>query len=168
MNILKFFSFLNLLLQYRNGYSIFQAYLAQVDSSNSYTAQYPFDECDNEYFTEQLGFSANVKGGLEKTYCIDPDLYTNISFSLAQVSPLGETTNAVKFILIQTCEGSSCSDDENSKYQEAISQIQDVKVFIKFYTPNPLKLKNVLQSQVISYTLTSSYKRQQYIIKIII
>ena len=80
MNILKFFSFLNLLLQYRNGYSIFQAYLAQVDSSNSYTAQYPFDEYDNEYFTEQLCFSVTVKGGLEKTYCIAPDLYTNKVF----------------------------------------------------------------------------------------
>ena len=138
--------------------SIFRAYLTQIDSSESYTAQYPFEECDNEYFAEQLGFSANVKGGLEKTYCIDPDQYSNMTFSLAQISPLGETTNAVKFVLIQTCEGSSCTDDENSKFKEAINQIQDVKVFIKCYTPNPLKMKNVLQSQVISFTLTNNYK----------
>jgi hypothetical protein len=139
--------------------SIFQAYLTQVDaSSNSFTSQYPFEECDNEYFSEQLGFSANVKGGLEKTYCIDPEQYTNLSFSLAQVSPLGETTNSVKFVLMQTCDGSSCSDDENSKFEEAINQIQDVKVFIKSFTPNPLKMKNVLQSQVNSFTLTNKYK----------
>ena len=138
--------------------SIFRAYLTQIDSSESYTAQYPFEECDNEYFAEQLGFSANVKGGLEKTYCIDPDQYSSMTFSLAQISPLGETTNAVKFVLIQTCEGSSCTDDENSKFKEAINKIQDVKVFIKCYTPNPLKMKNVLQSQVISFTLTNNYK----------
>ena len=139
--------------------SIFQAYLTQVDaSSNSFTSQYPFEECDNEYFSEQLGFSANVRGGLEKTYCINPEQYTNLSFSLAQVSPLGETTNSVKFVLMQTCDGSSCSDDENSKFEEAINQIQDVKVFIKSFTPNPLKMKNVLQSQVNSFTLTNKYK----------
>ncbi len=139
--------------------SIFQAYLTQVDaSSNSFSSQYPFEECDNEYFSEQLGFSATVKGGLEKTYCIDPEQYSNLSFSLAQVSPLGETTNSVKFVLMQTCDGSSCSDDENSKFEEAINQIQDVKVFIKSFTPNPLKMKNVLQSQVNSFTLTNKYK----------
>ena len=139
--------------------SIFQAYLTQVNaSSDSFSAQYPFEECDNEYFSQQLGFSAYVKGGLEKTYCIDPEKYNNMTFSLAQISPLGETTNSVKFVLMQTCDGDSCSDDENSKFKEAINQIQDVKVFIKSYTPNPLKMKNPLQSEVTSFTLTNTYK----------
>ena len=139
--------------------SIFQAYLTQVNATtNSYSAQYPFEECDNEYFSEQLGFSATVKGGLEKTYCINPETYNEMNFDLAQVSPLGETTNSVQFILEQTCSGSSCTDDENTNFQDTMDQIKDVKVFIKCSTPNPLKMKNVLQTQVISLTLSSSSK----------
>ena len=141
--------------------SIFQAYLTQINATdNSYMAQYPFDECDNEYFSEQLGFSANVRGGLEKTYCINASNYNSdeMTFSLAQVSPLGETTNSVQFILMQTCNSGSCTDDENSKFKETINSIQDVKVFIKSHTPNPLNMNNPLQSEVISFTLTNTYK----------
>ena len=141
--------------------SIFQAYLTQINATdNSYMAQYPFNECDNEYFSEQLGFSANVRGGLEKTYCINASNYNSdeMTFSLAQVSPLGETTNSVQFILMQTCNSGSCTDDENSKFKETISSIKDVKVFIKSHTPNPLNMNNPLQSEVISFTLTSTYK----------
>ena len=141
--------------------SIFQAYLTQINATdNSYMAQYPFNECDNEYFSEQLGFSANVRGRLEKTYCINASNYNSdeMTFSLAQVSPLGETTNSVQFILMQTCNSGSCTDDENSKFKETISSIKDVKVFIKSHTPNPLNMNNPLQSEVISFTLTSTYK----------
>ena len=141
--------------------SIFQAYLTQINATdNSFMAQYPFEECDNEYFSEQLGFSANVRGGLEKTYCINANKYNSdeMTFSLAQVSPLGETTNSVQFILMQTCNSGSCTDDENSKFKETINSIQDVKVFIKSYTPNPLNMNNPLQSEVISFTLTNTYK----------
>ena len=141
--------------------SIFQAYLTQINASdNSYMLQYPFEECDNEYFSAQLGFSANVRGGLEKTYCINANKYNSdeMTFSLAQVSPLGETTNSVQFILMQTCSSGACTDDENTKFKETINSIQDVKVFIKSYTPNPLNMKNPLQSEVISFTLTSTYK----------
>ena len=141
--------------------SIFQAYLTQINATdNSFMAQYPFEECDNEYFSEQLGFSANVRGGLEKTYCINASNYNSdeMTFSLAQVSPLGETTNSVQFILMQTCNSGSCTDDENSKFKETINSIQDVKVFIKSHTPNPLNMNNPLQSEVISFTLTNTYK----------
>ena len=141
--------------------SIFQAYLTQINATdNSFMFQYPFDECDNDYFIEELGFSDSVKGGLEKTYCINKTIYGNndMTFSLAQTSPLGETTNAVQFILMQTCSGESCTDDENTKFEETISSIKDVKVFIKTITPNPLKMKNPLQNEIITFTLTNNFK----------
>ena len=141
--------------------SIFQAYLTQINATdNSFMFQYPFDECDNDYFVEQLGFSDSVKGGLDKTYCINKTIYgsNDMTFSLAQTSPLGETTNAVQFILMQTCSGESCTDDENTKFEETISSIQDVKVFIKTITPNPLKMKNPLQNEVITFNLNSNFK----------
>ena len=141
--------------------SIFQAYLTQINATdNSFMFQYPFDECDNDYFVEQLGFSNSVKGGLDKTYCINKTIYgsNDMTFSLAQTSPLGETTNAVQFILMQTCSGNSCTDDENSKFEETIDSIKDVKVFIKSLTPNPLNRKNPLQNEVITFTLTNNFK----------
>ena len=136
--------------------SIFQAYLTQINTTdNSFMFQYPFDECDNDYFVEQLVFYNSVKGGLDKTYCINKTIYggNDMTFSLAQTSPLGETTNAVQFILMQTCSGNSCTDDENSKFEETIDSIKDVKVFIKSLTPNPLNRKNPLQNEVITFTL---------------
>ena len=141
--------------------SIFQAYLTQINATdNSFMFQYPFDECDNDYFVEQIGFSNSVKGGLDKTYCINKTIYgsNDMTFSLSQTSPLGETTNAVQFILMQTCSGESCTDDENTKFQETISSIKDVKVFIKTITPNPLKMKNPLQNEIITFTLTNNFK----------
>ena len=142
--------------------SIFQAYLSQINATdNSFMIEYPFEECDNNYFIKQLGFSDSIKKSLDKTYCINKKIYGNneIKFSLSQISPLGEITNAVEFILIQTCSNkNSCTDNENSQFKETINSIKDVKIFIKTLTPNPLKRKNPVQNEVISFSLTSNFK----------
>jgi hypothetical protein len=141
--------------------NIFQAYLVQINGEDkSYMSQYSFEECDNDYFIETLGFSKSFKEALDKTYCINKSKYGNndIEFSLAQVNPLGYTTNSVLFLLVQTCSDSTCSDEENQNFQNALNSIEEVKIFVKSYTPNPLKMNNPLQREVITFTLKNNFR----------
>ena len=85
--------------------NIFQAYLIQINSTdNSYLFSYPFEECDNDYFIEQLCFSKSIDTYLDKTYCINKTNYPNLpNFLLSQPSTFGEKINSVIFILLPTC-----------------------------------------------------------------
>ena len=70
--------------------SLVQMYLAQFNGEdNSIISKYPLEECNNDYFANNLGFSDFVKSNLEKTYCINKDIYKDnkINFSLSQNSP---------------------------------------------------------------------------------
>ena len=141
--------------------NIFQAYLVQINGDDkSYISQYSFEECDNDYFIETLGFSKSFKEALDKTYCINKSKYGNndIEFSLAQVNPLGYTSNSVLFLLVQTCSDSTCSDEENQNFQNTLNSIEQVKIFVKSYTPNPLKMNNPLQREVITFTLKNNFR----------
>ena len=141
--------------------NIFQAYLVQINGDDkSYISQYSFEECDNDYFIETLGFSKSFKEALDKTYCINKSKYGNndIEFSLAQVNPLGYTSNSVLFLLVQKCSDSTCSDEENQNFQNTLNSIEEVKIFVKSYTPNPLKMNNPLQREVITFTLKNNFR----------
>ena len=140
---------------------ILSVYLAQInDEENSYISKYMFDQCDNEYFVSQLGFSDYVKGNLENTYCINKNLYQNekISFTLSQISPLGKKINSLKLMFVINCKSSICTNEEIEEFNQILSLIEDVKIFIKTKTPNPLELNNPIQNEIISITLNGDYK----------
>ncbi len=135
--------------------------LVQINNEdNSYISKYSFEECDNDYFASQLGFSDYVKGNLEQTFCINKNEYQNkkISFTLSQTSPLGKNTKSLKLLLIRNCKSSVCTNEEIEAINQILSLIEDIKIFIKTKTPNPLLLKNPIQNEVISITLTGDYK----------
>ena len=136
-------------------------YLAQFNGEdNSIISKYPLEECNNDYFVNNLGFSDFVKSNLEKTYCINKDIYKDkkINFSLSQKSPLGKTTNTIKLIFTKNCDNDICSEEENNKFLQIYSYIEEVRIFIKTLTPNPLNINNPLQNEVISFTLSSNIK----------
>ena len=136
-------------------------YLAQFNGEdNSIISKYPLEECNNDYFVNNLGFSDFVKSNLEKTYCINKDIYKDkkINFSLSQKSPLGKTTNTIKLIFTKNCDNDICSEEENNKFLQIYSYIEEVRIFIKTVTPNPLNINNPLQNEVISFTLSSNIK----------
>ena len=136
-------------------------YLAQFNGEdNSIISKYPLEECNNDYFVNNLGFSDFVKSNLEKTYCINKDIYKDkkINFSLSQKSPLGKTTNTIKLIFTKNCDNDICSEEENNKFLQILSYIEEVRIFIKTLTPNPLNINNPLQNEVISFTLSSNIK----------
>ena len=136
-------------------------YLAQFNGEdNSIISKYPLEECNNDYFVNNLGFSDFVKSNLEKTYCINKDIYKDkkINFSLSQKSPLGKTTNTIKLIFMKNCDNDICSEEENNKFLQIYSYIEEVRIFIKTLTPNPLNINNPLQNEVISFTLSSNIK----------
>ena len=130
------------------------------DDENEILAYYNFTQCDNDYFTEQLGFSANIEAGLSTTYCFDSKLYKNttINYTLSPINPLGENTNPMTFEFIQVCASETCTNQENQKFKKVISSIRNLKVFIKSYIPNPLSINEPIQSQVLTFTLTKSHK----------
>ena len=136
-------------------------YLAQFNGEdNSIISKYPLEECNNDYFVNNLGFSDFVKSNLEKTYCINKDIYKDkkINFSLSQKSPLGKTINTIKLIFTKNCDNDICSEEENNKFLQIYSYIEEVRIFIKTLTPNPLNINNPLQNEVISFTLSSNIK----------
>ena len=47
-------------------------------------------ECDNNYFSEQLGFSNTVSEGLSSTFCINYSCLENedLNFTLSPLNPL--------------------------------------------------------------------------------
>ena len=135
--------------------------LVQINNEdNSYISKYSFKECDNNYFASQLGFSDYIKGNLEQTFCINKNDYQNekISFTLSQTSPLGKNMKSLKLLFIRNCKSNTCTNEEIEKFNQILSLIEDVKIFIKTKTPNPLLLKNPIQNEVISITLTGDYK----------
>ena len=136
-------------------------YLAQFNGEdNSIISKYPLEECNNDYFVNNLGFSDFVKSNLEKTYCINKDIYKDkkINFSLSQKSALGKTTNTIKLIFMKNCDNDICTEEENNKFLQIYSYIEEVRIFIKTLTPNPLNINNPLQNEVISFTLSSNIK----------
>ena len=141
--------------------TLVQVYLAQFNGEdNSIISKYPLEECNNDYFVNNLGFSDFVKSNLEKTYCINKDIYKDnkINFSLSQKSPLGKATNNIKLVFMKNCDNYICSEEENNKFLQILSYIEEVRIFIKTLTPNPLNLNNPLQNEVISFTLSSNIK----------
>ncbi len=141
--------------------TLVQVYLAQFNGEdNSIIFKYPLEECDNDYFVNNLGFSDFVKSNLEKTYCINKDIYKDnkINFSLSQKSPLGKATNNIKLVFMKNCDNYICSEEENNKFLQILSYIEEVRIFIKTLTPNPLNINNPLQNEVISFTLSSNIK----------
>ena len=139
-------------------------YINDYDSSeeddDEILAYYNFTECDNEYFTNELGFSATIGKGLSTTYCFDYNLYkdTTINYTLSPISPLGESTNPMIFEFVQVCSSDNCTNEENNKFKKVINSIRNLKVFIKTYIPNPLSINEPIQSQVLTFTLTKRHK----------
>jgi len=128
-------------------------------SEDDVIAKYTFYECDNQYFSEQLGFSNTVTEGLSATYCLNfTDLdEEELNFTLSPLNPLGKSSNPLIFTFEQNCRDSVCTSQENQRYNRIIKQIKTLKVFIKSRITNPLDMENPLQSQVNTFTLTQSH-----------
>ena len=140
---------------------LINVFLAQINNiDNTFISKYEFEECDNDYFVNQLGFSDYIKGNLEKTYCINKNTYKNekITFSLSQNSPLGNNIKSFKIIFTQNCESEICTNEEIQIFNDIINLIEDIKIFIKTKRVNPLDLKNPIQNEVISISLTRNFK----------
>ena len=128
-------------------------------SEDDVIAKYTFHECDNQYFSEQLGFSNTVTEGLSATYCLNSsDLNEEeLNFTLSPLNPLGISSNPLIFTFEQNCKDTVCTSQENQRYNRIIRQIRTLKVFIKSRISNPLDMENPLQSQVNTFTLTQSH-----------
>ena len=140
---------------------LINVFLAQINNiDNTFISKYEFEECDNDYFVSQLGFSDYIKGNLEKTYCINKNTYKNekITFSLSQNSPLDNNIKSFKIIFTQNCESEICTNEEIQIFNDIINLIEDIKIFIKTKRVNPLDLKNPIQNEVISISLTRNFK----------
>ena len=122
-------------------------------------AKYTFYECDNNYFSEQLGFSNTVSEGLSSTYCLNYSNLENenLNFTLSPLNPLGISSNPLTFSFEQNCQSSQCTAQENQQYKRIINQIKTLKVFIKTRITNPLNMDNPIQTQVNTFTLTKSH-----------
>ena len=116
-------------------------------------------ECDNNYFSEQLGFSNTVSEGLSSIYCLNYSCLENedLNFTLSPLNPLWISTNPLTFSFEQNCQSSQCTTQENQKYKRIINQIKTLKVFIKTRITNPLNMDNHIQTQVNTFTLTKSH-----------
>ncbi len=128
-------------------------------SEDDVIAKYLFHECDNNYFSEQLGFSNTVTEGLSATYCLNYSELSNeqLNFTLSPLNPLGISSNPLTFTFEQKCKDTVCTNQENQRYNRIIKQIKTLKVFIKSRITNPLDMENPLQSQVNTFTLTQSH-----------
>ena len=126
-------------------------------SEDDVIAKYTFYECDNKYFTDQLGFSNTVSEGLSSTYCLNHSESEELNFTLSPLNPLGISSNPLTFTFEQNCQSSKCTTQENQQFQRIINQIKTLKIFIKTRITNPLNLENPIQSQVNTFTLTKSH-----------
>ena len=126
-------------------------------SEDDVIAKYTFYECDNKYFTDQLGFSNTVSEGLSSTYCLNHSDSEELNFTLSPLNPLGISSNPLTFTFEQNCLSSKCTTQENQQFQRIINQIKTLKIFIKTRITNPLNLENPIQSQVNTFTLTKSH-----------
>ena len=128
-------------------------------SEDDVIAKYSFHECDNNYFSEQLGFSNTIQEGLSATYCLNySDLIDEeLNFTLSPLNPLGISSNPLIFTFEQNCKDSVCTNQENERYKRIMKQIKTLKIFIKSRITNPLDMENPLQSQVNTFTLTQSH-----------
>ena len=128
-------------------------------SEDDVIAKYTFYECDNKYFTDQLGFSNTVSEGLSMTYCLNHSSLEDeeLNFTLSPLNPLGISSNPLTFTFEQNCQSSKCTNQENQQYQRIIRQIKTLKIFIKTRITNPLNLENPIQTQVNTFTLTQSH-----------
>ena len=126
-------------------------------SEDDVIAKYTFYECDNKYFTDQLGFSNTVSEGLSSTYCLNHSESEELNFTLSPLNPLGISSNPLTFTFEQNCLSSKCTTQENQQFQRIINQIKTLKIFIKTRITNPLNLENPIQSQVNTFTLTKSH-----------
>ncbi len=61
-----------------------------------------------------------------------------MTFLLAQESLFGEITKSSKLTLVQTCSESTCTDDENTNFQET-DRIKDVNFLLNHIIKNLLK-----------------------------
>ena len=122
-------------------------------------SKYIFYECDNEYFSSELGFSSEISQGLSSTYCLNKSELksSNLNFTLFPLNPLGISSNPLIFTFEQNCLSSICTNEENNKFQRVINQIKTVKIFIKTRISNPLNLHNPIQTQVNTFTLTKNH-----------
>jgi len=128
-------------------------------SEDDVIAKYTFYECDNKYFTDELGFSNTVSEGLSSTYCLNRSSLEDeeLNFTLSPLNPLGISSNPLTFTFEQNCQRSECTSQENQQYQRIIKQIKTLKIFIKTRITNPLNLENPIQTQVNTFTLTQSH-----------
>jgi len=128
-------------------------------SEDDVIAKYTFYECDNKYFTDELGFSNTVSEGLSSTYCLNRSSLEDeeLNFTLSPLNPLGISSNPLTFTFEQNCQSSECTSQENQQYQRIIKQIKTLKIFIKTRITNPLNLENPIQTQVNTFTLTQSH-----------
>ena len=126
-------------------------------SEDDVIAKYTFYECDNKYFTDQLGFSNTVSEGLSSTYCLNHSDSEELNFTLSPLNPLGISSNPLTFTFEQNCQSSKCTTQENQQFQRIRNQIKTLKIFIKTRITNPLNLENPIQSQVNTFTLTKSH-----------
>ena len=129
----------------------------ESSSEDDVIAKYTFYECDNKYFTDQLGFSNTVSEGLSSTYCLNHSSSEELNFTLSPLNPLGISSNPLTFTFEQNCQSSKCTSQENQQFQRIINQIKTLKIFIKTRITNPLNLENPIQSQVNTFTLTKSH-----------
>ena len=122
-------------------------------------SKFIFHECDNNYFSSELGFSSENSQGLSSTYCLNKSELTssNLNFTLFPLNPLGKSSNPLVFTFEQNCLSQTCTNEENNKYKKVINQIKTVKIFIKSRISNPLNLNNPIQSQVNTFTLTKNH-----------
>lgn len=80
--------------------------------------KYIFYEWDNNYFSEQLGFSNTVSEGLSSTYCLNYSCLENqdLNFTLSPLNPLGISSNPLTFSFEQNCQSSQCTTQTLLQY----------------------------------------------------
>ena len=79
-------------------------------------------------------------------------------YGSTQNSPLDNNIKSFKILFTRNCESEICTNEEIQIFNDIINLIEDIKIFIKTKRVNPLDLKNPIQNEVISISLTRNFK----------
>lgn len=147
--------------------SLFQSSLLQYSFFNqSIIKQYLLEECDKNYFFEQLGTTqTNILSDNSYIFCLNKNKYQNkeTKIKLSKYS-LNKINYYFLLFLNDFCD-EECTEEERELIDENLNNLAGIYVYIRYKSINPLQRKNPYHYEVINLFLDDNYPYGEVFLK---